>query len=201
MVEVTIIPGINKKRIETLVDGIFAIAMTLLVLNLSIPLTGSVTNSQLIQALVVIAPKFFIYGLSFILLAVFWAVHHRQFSSVKYADNKLLWINIIWLMFVVLVPFSTSIVGEYGNLESANVIFDLNMLFIGFFSYLNWRHITYGGLIYPESKEKFKKALFANLMLPSISVLALALAFIFPSYSNFAYFLIPLIEVFRHKKT
>jgi uncharacterized membrane protein len=193
--------GINKKRIETLVDGVFAIAMTLLVLTLNVPaLTGSFNNADLNQALILLSPKFFIYGLSFLLLAIFWNVHHRQFSFLKYADTKLLWINIVWLMFVVLVPFSTSIVGEYGNLVTANVFFDVNMLLIGILAYFNWRHITFGGLVQEKRLENFKSAHKVSLMLPIVSIIALIFAFIIPSYSNFVYFLMPLIEPLLKRK-
>ncbi|MGZ7160534.1 MAG: TMEM175 family protein, partial [Methanobacterium sp.] len=117
----------NKKRINTLVDGIFAIAMTLLVLNLVIPpFTGQINNFQLLNSLYKILPIFFSLVLSFLLLAMFWYLHHRIFNQIKIVNRTLIWINVVWLLFVILVPFSANLIGQYGNLTLANVIFDLN---------------------------------------------------------------------------
>ena len=122
----------NTKRIETLVDGIFAIAMTLLVLNLNIPqLVYPVPDATMQTILIGLGPKLFTYALSFVLLAIFWRVNHSQFYHIKRVNTSLLWITIIWLLFVALVPFSTSLTGEYGYLTSAQVFFGLNLLIIG----------------------------------------------------------------------
>ncbi len=99
----------TTSRIETLVDGIFAIAMTLLVLNLSIPqLTHSVSNITVENYLINLIHKLFTFALSFFILAIFWRANHQQFYRIKRINFILLWITIIWLFFVVLVP-STSL--------------------------------------------------------------------------------------------
>ena len=83
-------------RIETLVDGIFAIALTLLVLNLSIPqLTNSMSNIAVEDYLMGLIPDLFTYALSFVILAIFWRINHQQFYMIKRANGVLLWITII----------------------------------------------------------------------------------------------------------
>ncbi|GAB4307286.1 MAG: TMEM175 family protein [Methanobacteriaceae archaeon] len=188
----------TTKRIETLVDGIFAIAMTLLVLNLEIPqLTGVVTNAGIWNALVDLWPKMFTYGLSFFLLAIFWRVNHQQFYLIKKSDTNLLWINIIWLMFVALVPFSTSLVGEYGEFEVSELFFQINFLLIGILFNLNWRYAANMGLldksVTPERIEHIKRI---NLVLPIAAVFAIILVFIIPSYSSLAYLSISIFKKF-----
>lgn len=182
----------NTKRIETLVDGIFAIAMTLLVLSLDVPqLAYPVTNAVMIQSLVAISSHFYIYALSFFLLAVFWRINHSQFYHIKKIDQTLLWINIVWLMFVALVPFSTNLVGDYGSNQVAMIFFHLNMFFIGVFFSLNWYYADKKNFI-DESMDgdAINSAKKNNLTLPLVALIAIALTFISPAWSSLAYFLI-----------
>ena len=187
----------TTKRIETLVDGIFAIAMTLLVLNLEIPqFTGLVTNAVIWNALVDLWPKMFTYGLSFVLLAIFWRVNHQQFYLIKKSDTPLLWINIIWLMFVALVPFSTSLVGEYGEFEISELFFQINFLLIGILFNLNWRYAASRGLLDKSvTQERIERVKRINLVLPIAAAIAIILVFIIPSYSSLAY-----LSIFIFKK-
>ncbi|MFC1983646.1 TMEM175 family protein [Chloroflexota bacterium] len=107
-------PG-RSERQNNLADGVFAFAMTLLVLGLGVPLvTGTSINSELTYSLVRMWPEFLIYILSFMILGVFWLMHHAIFDRVIYYDGTLAWFNIIFLMFVSLIPFSTALFGAYG---------------------------------------------------------------------------------------
>jgi len=175
-------------RIETLVDGIFAIAMTLLVLNLTVPeLTNPIGDLTIYAVLMGLIPKFFTYALSFILLAIFWKVNHSQFYYIKRINTPLLWITIIWLLFVALVPFSTSLTGEYGNLQSAQIFFDLNLLAIGLLSALLWYYATEKKFTDEITSEEIHKIRIINLMLPAAALFAIGLTFISPSWSSLAY--------------
>jgi uncharacterized membrane protein len=191
----------TTKRIETLVDGIFAIAMTLLVLNLDIPqLVNPVTDATLQNVLVGLGPKLFTYALSFILLAIFWRVNHGQFYHIKRLNSTLLWITVIWLLFVALVPFSTSLNGQYGNLTTAQVFFGLNMFFIGILIALIWYYATEKNLTADDlNLEDVMYVRRLNLVLPFVSLVAIGLAFIIPSWSSFAYILIPILHRFLEK--
>ena len=106
----------DTKRLETLVDGIFAIAMTLLVLGLAVPvIRPPLTNASVETAIISIIPNFISLVVSFVLLAVFWKIHHRIFKQINKMNGTLLWINVIWLLFIVLVPFSATLTGDYGQ--------------------------------------------------------------------------------------
>nr|WP_319373620.1 TMEM175 family protein [uncultured Methanobacterium sp.] len=195
--------GINAKRIETLVDGVFAIAMTLLVLGITVPSIANPTEAGLYQALINLLPNFYSYFISFILLAVFWRINHTQFNRIKRADDTLLWIIIIWLLFVALVPFSAFFVGEYGNFQIPNIFFDLNLFAIGFLLFLNGRHAFNSGLMDDVDDEIRKSSLRINLMLPVISLLALGITFL-PfmkevgyGWSSLVYLIIPLLKRYQ----
>lgn len=195
--------GINARRIETLVDGIFAIAMTLLVLGIAVPSVANPTEASLYKALFDLLPNFYSYFISFVLLAVFWRINHLQFNRIKRADGTLLWIIIIWLLFVALVPFSAFFVGEYGNFQIPNIFFDMNLFFIGFLLFLNWRHALNNGLVDEVDEETRKSSLKANLMLPAISLVAVGITFL-PfmkefgyGWSSLVYLIIPLIKRYQ----
>lgn len=178
----------TTKRIETLVDGIFAIAMTLLVLSLDVPQFNSpVTNTVMLNSLIGMAPQFFIYILSFLLLATFWRINHSQFNYIKKTDQNLLWINIFWLLFVALFPFSTNLVGNY-SLTVTMIFFHTNLLIIGIFYNLNWSYAAKHNFIDENVDEEFiesRKRM--NLLLPICALIAIGVSFIAPDYSPFVY--------------
>lgn len=185
----------TTKRIETLVDGIFAIAMTLLVLSIDVPqLPDSVSNAVMQQALLDMLPHFYIYGLSFVLLAIFWRINHQQFYRIKRADTWLLWINVLWLMFVALVPFSASLVVDYGHLQAPEVFFHINMLLIGMFLYFSWYYATSKGFVEGLTPEEVTSTRKINLLLPIVSLIAIGITFITPSWSSLAYATISIVK-------
>jgi uncharacterized membrane protein len=184
-------------RLETLVDGIFAIAMTLLVFNLYVPMVGGpLSDIAIQQSLTNIYPKFLTFVVSFILLAIFWNLNHKQFNKIKYIDNPFLWINIIWLLFIVMVPFTSSLIGLYQHYTTPHLIFNLNMLGIAFFLNLSWYYAT---------KKKFLTDNFdiktiitiktINLSFIIISLLAIVLSFVIPQYCTLLYLLLPFLQV------
>src|SRR4030043_908078 len=128
---------LTTRRIEARADGIFAIAMTLLVLTLSLPDMMD-TKLSLSQLLAEQWPKFFNYALSFVLLAIFWMVHHQQFHVIRRTDRIHVWINIGILMFVALMPFSTDVVGDYSGETMAELGFRANLMILGLLFLLNW---------------------------------------------------------------
>jgi uncharacterized membrane protein len=130
-------------RLEALADGVFAIVMTLLVLELSVPLiTGTSANTELFHKLLEMWPKFLAYVVSFLVLGVIWINHHLMFHHIKRADSKLVWINILMLMFVALVPFSTSLLGEYGGTQTAIVAYGANILLTLIMGFTLWTYAT-----------------------------------------------------------
>ncbi|WP_414469961.1 TMEM175 family protein [Methanobacterium sp. ACI-7] len=188
----------STNRIETLVDGIFAIAMTLLVLSLAVPeIAVPLSDSVIRISLQDILPKFYVFVLSFILLALFWTIHHRTFHIIKRADNVLLWINIIWLLFIVMVPFSQTLVGDYGHFTTPHFIFNLNMLGIAILLTLNGYYASKNNLMDENISQSRINAINRScIMFVFITLLAITLSFIVPQWSSLAYVLIIPMEKF-----
>ena len=110
--QVTIRTALSPNRIEALTDGVFAIVMTLLVLELSVPaIAGGSAEAELTTRLFEMWPKFVSYTVTFVMLGFMWSIHHYQFDRIKSADSVLVWLNIVFLMLISLLPFSTSLLG------------------------------------------------------------------------------------------
>jgi len=186
----------TTSRIETLVDGIFAIAMTLLVLSIGVlDISSTLSEPALQQQLWALWPKVLSYALAFWILAGFWRVNHQQFYFIKRSNPGLITINIFWLLFIALVPFSTEILGEYGNYFTANLIFQLNLFFAGVLYYLNWHYAMWKGLVdenLDENTRKYMKRI--NLILPALSLLALGLSYYVYAWGNLIYIANPALK-------
>lgn len=129
----------DKNRLESFIDAVFAVAITLLVLDLVIPVLPH-SNEAIMNYLYSLLPKFVGYFLAFFLLGILLNNNNRQFKNLEYADQKLWWLNIIFLAFIVLVPFVTSIWTEYGDTTIGVLFFHFDMLISGIILYLNWSY-------------------------------------------------------------
>ncbi len=134
---------VSTRRLETLTDGIFAIAMTLLVFGLSIP--SGLSSTQLLTHLVNLVPNVLSVIVSFVILGVVWVATHSQFQYIRHADHALIWLNLAFLLCVTLVPFSAGVLGRYHNQPAAVILYGSNLLVCLLFHYGMWRHATRAG--------------------------------------------------------
>lgn len=193
---------LTTRRIEALADGIFAIAMTLLVLTLTLPDMMD-TKLSLSQLLAEQWPKFFNYALSFVLLAVFWMVHHQQFHVIRRTDRRHIWINIGILMFVALMPFSTDVAGDYGDETLAQLVFSANLMILGLLFLLNWWYACWNHrLVDPDlDRETIVGGIRRSCVTPGVAAVSMILSFFVPRWGLAVYMLIPFIQMlpwFRH---
>jgi uncharacterized membrane protein len=108
----------GKNRIEALADGIFAVAMTLLVLDVKLEAgLKFTTEGALLDRLLSLEHSFVIYFISFILLGMFWVGHHAHFHYIRYVDHTILWINLFFLFCITAVPFATDLLGDFNRLR------------------------------------------------------------------------------------
>jgi len=130
---------LKTSRIEALSDGIFAIAMTILILSFETALQHpSHINEKFINRIIIgLWPDFLHYAQSFIILGTFWYQHHLQFHYIKNADAGLILINILGLMFIGMIPFSTVLVSDFGHTLSAALLFEINLLVAGLIFFMH----------------------------------------------------------------
>lgn len=190
--------NLKTNRIEALSDGIFAIAMTILILSFETVLqqpSAYANENHFIKALTALWPDFIHYVQSFIILGAFWYQHHRQFHYIKSVDVTLLFINIIGLMFIGLIPFTTVIVSDYGIFSSAAVVFEINLFLAGMVFFLHWLYATHKHRLVEKDLDisivrYYRKR---NLVIPVISLVALPLSVVAPRTGTLLYFIVPVI--------
>lgn len=132
---------VDNDRLNTLVDGIFAIVLTLLVLDIRVPEVAS--EAALLDQLTALWPQFFSYVLSFFILGLFWLGHQLESHYIRKSDDVHLWLSLLFMMFIALVPFSSSLLGSYTNSQVAVVIYSSNIFAASLLRYLHWRYISY----------------------------------------------------------
>ena len=116
--------GLKPNRIEFLSDGVFAIVMTILVIELSVPVITKLRAAEELGGILLeMWPKFLAFVISFLVLGVLWFLHHAQFHFIKRSNGTFAWMNIIFLMSVALIPFSTALIGEYHIYSKTAIIF------------------------------------------------------------------------------
>lgn len=136
-------PGLD--RIVFFSDAVMAIAITLLVVDLRIPeMAREAAAAKLGPALLKLWPNYLGYLLSFFIIGNYWLSHHRLFRPIRRYDDRLSWLNLLFLFFTALLPFSTRIIGLYPGNRTAVLVYSLNILPLGISSYLMTRH-AYSG--------------------------------------------------------
>lgn len=191
------IPLMSLNRFEAFSDGVFAIAVTLLVLEIKAPDLSQATSSEAITKLLQIFPHFLSYVTSFIVIGVLWINHHALFHLLKRVDRTTLVINLFLLMCVAFIPYPTALIGEFGaSLASLPVVvfYGLSLAMTGLVYNFLWfyvvqQFIVSEGLIHQRS---IRKATIWSLGYPVSYLAATGLAFVNTTLSIALYILIPL---------
>lgn len=170
------------ERVILFTDAVFAIAITLLVIEIKVPELHHPTELQAVNVLLGLIPKFVGFLLSFFIIAIYWVAHHRIFRFVRRLDNKLLWLNLLFLLSIILMPFTTAYQSEYGLLRTPWILYSLNVSFTGVMQLLLQRHLRNPRLQlidHPEH-EHADLDLSRPLMAPIVFGVSIVLAFILP---------------------
>jgi uncharacterized membrane protein len=136
---------VGTARIEALSDGVFAIAMTILVLAIEVPSPKAVPAEQLPDALRRLAPHVLVYVISFVNLGVLWVGQHNQYHFIARVDRWFLWINIAYLLLVSFMPLSTALLGHYPLSRLALLVYGANLLAATLVLALHWHYAVRGG--------------------------------------------------------
>ncbi len=191
-------PYLPSSRLETLGDGVFAIAMTVLVLGIQVP---DVPQGQLWDQLVVLWPKFASYALSFVMLGVLWIGHYYQFQYIHRVDRKLIWINLLFLLSVTFLPFGAGVLGNSFRDRVAVVLYGATILLAGTALLLHWRHATRGrALVKPDLPASVIASLRDRIVAGMVcSALAIAAGFIDTRISLVVFLAMPILYMRRSR--
>src|SRR5664279_5845288 len=131
------IAGQSAERLAALSDGVFAVAMTLLALDLRAPAAEAIhSEHDLGRALLALSPRLLMYMMSFMTLGIFWVGQQTQLNHLERSSRSLTWIHIAFLFVVTTVPFSTALLAEFTHYRLALLVYWANILLLG--STLYW---------------------------------------------------------------
>jgi uncharacterized membrane protein len=154
------IQGRSLERLAASSDGIFAVAMTLLVLDLHIPTAAQVHGEgDLLGALASLGPQWVAYGMSFLTLGILWAGQQTQLNHIGEGTRDLTWIHLGFLFTITLLPLSTRLLAEFVHYRGALGIYWLNLLAAGAMLYWSWTYATRAGLIKADTPEEVRTSI------------------------------------------
>lgn len=176
----------KKNRVEAFTDGVFAIVITLLILELRLP---DVSASELPSALRDLLPSIGAYVLSFALIGMYWVFHHYSMSLVHEVDGVLLWLNIVFLLFISFMPFPTMMMGRYPYQTLPVVVYGCNLILANVNGFLMVIYLRRNPQLASPALTDFiyRKQVRTYILVNSLYAVLVGLAFVMPAVSAMAY--------------
>jgi len=186
-------------RLSFFSDGVFAIAITLLIIEIKVPVIEHASNEALLDSLSEMSLKFIGFLISFAIVGHYWSVHHRIFGYVKKYNSPLLWVNLGFLCSVVLLPFSSGLLGEYSSdlhLYVPYIVYVINICLTGLMNCWLWLYISNPRrqfLTHTISDARIRLGLYRSLIIPLVFIISLIVFYINPFISRFIPLVIPFL--------
>ena len=185
--------GLDLVRVTALSDGIFAVAMTLLIVGMPLPKSMSeLAGLSLAQRLLALGPALGQVAISFFVSAIFWRVHHGFFRCLKRGDSLLLWLNFLLLFAVALMPLSTDLLGNFSGEPLINCVYAANVAGIAFALFLMWlRAAFHRDLLHPEvGNARIRRGLWGSGLAALVFLVSMPVAVLSSAAAHWVWFLI-----------
>ena len=181
---------LRAERTVTFSDGVFAIAITLLVLSVNVPDFHGESAHELDKLLDQTLPNLVAYFIGFYVIGGFWYRHHMFFDSLRGFDRRMLIANLVFLSLIALLPFPTALLGDHGNLTVSVVIFAVAVALAGFAdTLLLWLALDRGLLAVEEERHRHQY-LARSLLAPVIFLMSIPIAFVDPRAAQWLWLLL-----------
>jgi uncharacterized membrane protein len=184
--------GLGLERIIFFSDAVFAIAITLLVLEIRLPVGEDILEDfQLFAQLKSMWHEYLAYLISFMVIGTFWMAHHRKFRYIRRYDHRLMILNLLYLMVIAFIPFPSSIISQYPG-PTATTVYALTMVLAGLLLAAIWWYASHGGhLIDPDLKAStLRREYIAPLVTAGIFLISIGVAFLDAGISRVVWLLI-----------
>ena len=192
--------GINNKlafdRLLFFSDAVFAIAITFLALELRLPEGASATNDVLWDAILELWPRYLVFLVSFLVIGLYWLGHHRMFRLINRFDDALLWINLLFLMCIVVIPYPTSVLGEHPGTQPAVMLYAGVLATTGLLQAGIWLYATTGRRLVDTKLTNAQYRQLVHLVSarvfgsPVVFLVSIALAYRWPLLAMYSWILI-----------
>jgi uncharacterized membrane protein len=186
--------GRDRDRIVNLSDGVFAIAITILVLDIRVP--DGLSPTELPAEVLSLWPKYLGYVVSFLVLAVYWQAHHWVFRPIRGYDGTLVWLNFLFLMAVAFLPFPTSLLGEYGREQVSVVIYAANAAVASLLlSAISWYAIRGHRLVADDfDEEEARLRWLQGLAVPAVFLASIGVSYFSPMAAMYSWLLLAVTD-------
>ena len=186
------------ERLNARTDGVVAIAITLLVLGIDIPTDHDFTVDGLRLFLIELEPGLIAYTISFIVIAVYWSIHHRIYSVVAFSNNRIVVLNLIFLFSISLIPFIAKIKSLYKYDLMVIIIYSFAHFITGLILYATWKHFMAQKVLlkYDINEKKSRIVSMSILCIPVISLIAISSAFINVHIATYMFYLVPILYIY-----
>ena len=191
---------IGKSRLEALSDGVFAIVMTILVLQLGgATISDAETAKELEEALVAQWPTFVSYAVSFLVVGLYWVAHHTYFTFIQEVNETQLWLNLLFLFTLSFIPFSADLIGEHPGFRAGAVLYGLNLAACTSAIYFNWHYAWSRGHVLVKDVDLVIMGHFQRRALRAAIayLLATGVAWFSPTTGFYLYIAIVVVFAFR----
>lgn len=186
-------------RISFFSDGVFAIAITLLVIEFKVPIIEHPSDLLLWMSLKEMAWKLLGFIISFCIVGYYWSVHHRIFGYVEHYTSRLLWLNLLFLFSVVTLPFTSGLLGEYASNTTLLIpygIYVINICLTAIMNAVLWFYVSnpkHDLLTHKISRERIMLGFYFTLVVPILFILSFILTVLHPNVGRFIPILIPIV--------
>ena len=182
-----------KNRLEAFSDGVIAIVITLLVLEIHVPPNPLVTNQEMLNAILKLAPHLLAYVISFLVCAVWWVAHHALIHDLRQVDTALLWANNLFLLGLAFLPFPTALLGQHPAQPIAAAFYGVVGAFTGLcFGFMRWYATVPGRLMNPElDLLQLRRRIRISVVSPLLYLAGAAAGLVAPAVSLLIYAAIP----------
>jgi uncharacterized membrane protein len=194
--------SLGLERLVFFSDAVFAIAITILVLDIRLPAGEEAFNdAQLLAQLLGIWHKYLAYVISFLVIGSFWISHHRKFRYIRRYDSNLRFLNLLLLMGIAFIPFPSSVLSEHGY-RTATIFYALTIIVCGLMSVAVWWYATrHVQLIDPKMDAGMRRQQFLSpLITIAIFAISIGIAFINNDLARFFWLLILPVSIYMRKK-
>lgn len=198
--------GLQFERIVFFSDAVFAIAITLLVIEIKVPhFEAGAGESDILGSLARLIPNFVGYVISFMVIGAYWIGHHRIYGMITKWDYGLIWRNVAFLLTIAFIPFTTAFFSENVTRTVPMVFYAFVFALAGAMQVLQWRYAIKRGLTDPELDPAVLRHFSQRIsLLPLSGVIAALIGLVQPMFAGFAFLIIPIghkIMARRYEKT
>ena len=184
----------DRDRIVNFSDGVFAIAITILILDINVP--EGLSSGELPARVLSLGPEYLGYVISFLVIAVYWQAHHRVFRPIQRYDATLVWLNIFFLMAICFLPFPTSLLGKYGGEQVSVVIYAadaaLASLLLGALSWYASREHRLVASDLDDDEERIRRL--QGLAVPVVFLASIGISFFSPMAAMYSWLLLTVTD-------